>query len=180
MTKENNKNVIPFCKDYWKKFQQDFENTALLRRVLNETTPRKYPVFINKKYYDQRFFYIPKRGEILSKVLAGKVGAIDKDGVNGVYVELLLELSRSHDDNKEIFFQLDKHKDTIESQLCSSLEWKKLGLSLEWEEGEKTERSKIFVHNKNFNPRDENNWKKQHEWIIKTITEFERVFTPLL
>ncbi len=160
--------------DFWTQFVKYFENTQLSKRVLNEETTRGTPVFAKKTNRARRFFHISKRGEILSKVLMGETYT------KGVYVEILLEASKSYEINKELYHQIKKDENKIDKELSLSLGWKNLGLSLEWDEGEETERSKIFVHNKHFNPRDKNDWKNQHEWIVKTITEFERVFTPFL
>ncbi len=172
MTKENNKSARDLCACFWKQFRKNFENTELASRVLGTETSRKTPVFAEKHYRRQRFF-IHKYGEIVAKVFADKVDAKNTKGKKGIYVELLLE-KNDKEVNEFIFDYLEKDKEIkriLEKELC---------LSLKSEKGEKTKRSNIFVHNDSFNPRNEDEWQKQHEWIVKAIEAFDSVFTHRL
>ncbi len=171
MIGKNYEHVKPFCKYYWKGFKRSLENTELAKSVLDKETPNGKPVFVNTNYRRQRLFYIPNCGEIVAKVLAGE------NNKRGIYVELLLE--KQDKTANEVMFNCLKEDKKIETDLGLALGWEKLGLSLDWAEGLETKRSNILVGNR-CNPRDETDWKRQHDWLIKTATEFNRVFTHRL
>ena len=158
MTNESNKDADSLCKEFWTQFKQYLETTNSEVRIAGKLS-----------YYDQVFFDIDERGQILSKVLMGKT--VKK----GVYVELLLE-EHDQETNECIYTNLDEDREIIDAKLDSSLGWKKLGLSLKWDIGLDTIRSKISVHNKNFNPREKSDWENQYKWIIETVEAFEGVF----
>ena len=157
MTQESTETAPVVRKRFWKQFEN--ANPALGK--------------LAKKKNGRVLFDIDERGQILSKVLMGETHK------KGVYVELLLE-EHDQETNKYIYTNLEQDREIIDAKLDSSLGWKKLGLSLTWNIGSDTIRSKIFVHNKNFNPRDETHWENQYKWILETTEAFDSVFTKRL
>ncbi len=155
MTKESNEYVEPLCEDFWTEF---INNTDLTIRPVGKIS-----------YYDQVFFDVRSKGKILAKVVADGVGATDKNDEKGVYVEVLLE-KRDKATNKAIFDYLKKNEPAIKNELGFNLQWLRLN---------ERKRSRIFAHHK-CNPRDEDDWKNQHEWVEKTLKAFIHVFPPYL
>ena len=155
MANESNKYVEPLCEDFWTEF---INNTDLTIRPVGKIS-----------YYDQVFFDVRTKGKILAKVVADGVGAADKNDEKGVYVEVLLE-KRDKATNKAIFDYLKKNEPAIENELGFCLQWLRLDDNI---------RSRIFAYHK-CNPRDKDDWENQHEWIEKTLKEFDSVFTKRL
>jgi len=68
----------------------------------------------------------------------------------------------------ERFEFLQSHREKIEEELGYELHWDPL----------ETKRACRISHVLGADPRDQEDWDRQHRWIIKRRTEFERVFRP--
>ena len=67
------------------------------------------------------------------------------------------------------FHSLEEQREEIESQFGESLEW-----FAEWE----TE--KHVALRKEADPKDENDWPRQHEWMATKLEKLNEVFRPRL
>ena len=71
------------------------------------------------------------------------------------------------DESKEFFNALLNDKEAIEGEI---------GSELIWYEGEGNIEAKIMLKKENTNPKSEDDWENQHEWLLDKAEKFDRVF----
>ncbi len=82
-----------------------------------------------------------------------------------------VEIYLSGDSAKGYFSLLEHHREQIEADLGSELDWQKL-------EG-KTD-ARICISRFDTDPMDRADWSSQHEWLVKNAIDFYRVFHPIV
>ena len=87
-----------------------------------------------------------------------------------VRVEVFIN-NRDRDWNKNLFDKLLEHKESIESELGSSLEWDRL---------DDYRRSRIFLGHDGSIDSDEAALEEIHDWMVQKLLDFKRVFDPRL
>ena len=70
---------------------------------------------------------------------------------------------------KAYFGLLEKQKQAIEQEL---------GYPLKWEELPAGQDSRISIALHDANPRNTDDWKRQHEWLAGKLNDMHRVFSP--
>jgi hypothetical protein len=71
--------------------------------------------------------------------------------------------------NAKVFFGLlQRQREAIEQEL---------GYALEWEELPEGQDSRISICLNDANPKDEGDWKRQHEWLTEKLNDLHRVFS---
>ena len=68
------------------------------------------------------------------------------------------------------FYSCKIQQERIEKNFDGNLEW--------WAKGQSEKR--IDFKNQNVDPSDENDWSNQHNWLIDSLGELHRVFTPIV
>lgn len=81
-----------------------------------------------------------------------------------------VEIYLDGDKSNEWFIKLQERKSEIEE---------KLGYGLKWEPMESKRACRISIR-KDADPTNQEDWARQHEWIIQKRLEFEKVFRPLV
>ena len=78
-----------------------------------------------------------------------------------------------HDWNKEIFDQLSDRREEIQSAIQGGFEWN-------WDRLDARRASRISVERSGSINDDQKTLDEIHEWMVKTLLEFKRVFGPHL
>ena len=103
------------------------------------------------RHYPFYVFSIGKTGFLLQSHVR-----VDKRRIG---VELFIKQSPEN-----FFNDFLEDKESIEKEIGSALDWK-----------EQTN-GRIALWKNNVNPKNENNWKKQHQWLKETLEKFDKVF----
>ena len=90
----------------------------------------------------------------------------------GVRVEVYID-NGDHDWNKEIFDQLSDRREEIQSAIQGGFEWN-------WDRLDARRASRISVERSGSINDDQKTLDEIHEWMVKTLLEFKRVFGPHL
>jgi len=73
--------------------------------------------------------------------------------------------------SKELYFELEKNKQAIESETNVQFEWMELP---------QKQASRIIVKQFGFDLHDTEAWKKHHQWLLKTIEQIKPVFVKYI
>ncbi|MGI8527520.1 MAG: DUF4268 domain-containing protein [Pseudolabrys sp.] len=117
------------------------------------------PVAGNKKPQPQSWMSYPiGRADI-------HLGAAMNINRNWIRAELYISGANA----KAYFGLLEKQKEAIEQELGCRLEWEKLPAGQD---------SRISVALADANPKNADDWKRQHEWLTAKLNDMHRVFSP--
>lgn len=116
------------------------------------------PVLGNKKPQPQSWMAYPIGRS------AAHLGAVMLSQRNRVRAELYL----SGHNAKAFFGLLEKQKEAVQQEL---------GYRLEWEPLPEGQDSRICAYLTDANPKAENDWKRQHEWLADRLNDLHRVFS---
>ena len=81
--------------------------------------------------------------------------------------EIRSELYIAGDRAKAFFHLLHEQKDTVEQEL---------GYPLEWEELPERRDSRVCIRLGDVDPRDEEDWPRQHDWLAAKLNDMHRAF----
>ena len=91
---------------------------------------------------------------------------------DGARVEAYID-NGDHDWNKEIFDQLSDRREEIQSDIQGEFEWN-------WDRLDARRASRISVERPGSINDDQKTLDEIHEWMVKNLLEFKRVFGPHL
>ena len=91
--------------------------------------------------------------------------------VNNPKQWIAIALYLGSDDAKRHFADLSKNKEDIESQINAKLIWMELP---------NRKSSRVEIRLENTNPSDENDWQRQHAWMMDNLEAFYHTFRPLI
>jgi len=149
------------------------------RRVVAESVDNEMQQF-QRKYWTRFMEYVSSHSKVLriSKPQgqhwcnftigssSAHLNAIINTQKNCVRVDLILD----KDNAKALFDYLSKSQMQIESQIGSKLEWRPIP----------DKKQSCVSLSYNCNPRDDNDWDSQHQWLCTTAEAFHRTFSPLV
>src|SRR5262249_34406153 len=116
------------------------------------------PISGNKKPQPQSWMSYP----------IGKTGVNLGAAMSGFRNRIRAELYISGSNAKAFFGLLKRQKDAVEQEL---------GYPLEWEELAAGQDSRIAVSLGDANLKNVDDWKRQHEWLAKSLNDMHRVFS---
>jgi serine/threonine protein kinase len=152
---------------------------ATLLHLLTAKVPNTSPTRAISIWSNRAENYMGQRGSFIAPIkpqpkywLSFRVERGFEFGVHNILCgrEISVELYLSGSDVRSHFHLLHRDREQIERQI---------GTSLEWQEKPTQKNSRVIIRNRsNVDPKNRQDWPRQHEWLLDKLEAFHKVFAP--